>query len=125
MSTKHVYSFGGKTAGAKLGDVKHAAAVEMTFTLPQDVAAGLVADGGAVTYGKLIWATGGDPRRLELVLGFVVQVLVATAAQRQLAVGLGQHHGRRRAGQQRGEEKENVFHAATRFLCSRRASSFR
>lgn len=47
-------------AGAKLGDVKHAAAVEMTFTLPQDVAAGLVADLNEAGHGHIAWLNDAD-----------------------------------------------------------------
>ncbi len=42
-------------AGARLGDVQHSANVEMTFTLPQDVAAGLVASLNEAGHGHIVW----------------------------------------------------------------------
>lgn len=47
-------------AGAKLGDVQHAADVEMTFTLPQDVAAKLVADLSEAGHGHIAWLDDAD-----------------------------------------------------------------
>ena len=49
-----------EVAGAKLGDVQHATNVEMTFTLPQDVAAGLVADLNEAGRGHIAWLDDAD-----------------------------------------------------------------